>query len=324
MTLQQTDIFSMFGIEDEVSEQKKREEEERQKRLEEAKKRAEEAKKAESNTSTKSAIKKEEDVFDVTMDTVIRYLGEDIPVTEYFTPEELTQGLPSKKKNEEEVTFKKIDGNEVRKRMEKDYPELIAQYTEMVYIKKKNIILPVQKAKKKGNNCMKEESLSGDSSFMPKRIPFTLLQEFIALSKYFSEEYGTEVHGDIYLNLAMNEFFLDIPEQVVSPVFTEVTEDAIVTAEKLINIPHKKVMEIHSHHVMSATPSRIDNANERREGIFYAIVGRIDRFFPELTVRVFSHDLQKHVELDPGLVFEHPSSLSLLTQYDLSNVQVVK
>lgn len=277
----QTDIFSMFDIEDEVTEKMKREEEERQKRLEEAKKKAEEAKKAASNTSAKSATKKDEEVFDVTMDTVIRYLGEDIPVSQYFTPEELTQGLPSKKKNEEEVTFKKIDGNEVRKRMEKDYPELIAQYTEMVYIKKKNIILPVQKAKKKGNDCMQEESLSGDSSsFMPKRIPFTLLQEFIALSKYFSEKYGTEVHGDIYLNLSTNEFFLDIPEQVVSPVFTEVIEDAIVTAEKLIDIPHKKVMEIHSHHVMSATPSMIDDANEQREGIFTRLSAGLTISFP--------------------------------------------
>lgn len=247
----QTDIFSVFGIEDEVAIKKQKEEEEKKKRQEEVAKRLEEAKKSNENvpaSAMKTPAKKEESQpFEVNFDTFIRHLGDNIAITEYFTTEELEDGIATNKKDKEEVEYKKITGEDVRKRMEKDYPDLVAAYTEMAYIKKNNMVIPVPKAKKKGltdNNCTKE--LSNESSFGVQKIPFTLLRDFISLSKEYSDKYGVELHGDIYLNLSTREFFLDIPGQMASPYLVEPVEDALSFAMRMMDIPFKKVMEIHS------------------------------------------------------------------------------
>ncbi|UQX57023.1 hypothetical protein M5V91_28145 (plasmid) [Cytobacillus pseudoceanisediminis] len=96
--VEQTDIFSMFDIEDEAvikleaakaAAVKKREEQ-----IEKLRKSNEEKKEA--KASTPAAPKK--DPFKVLVDTIVRYAGMDLPVTNYFSIEELENGLPTKKK----------------------------------------------------------------------------------------------------------------------------------------------------------------------------------------------------------------------------------
>lgn len=322
--MKQTDIFSMFGIEDEVAIKKQKEEEERKKRLEEAQNRLQELKKANSEGDTSKSIptaKKEiKDTFEVNFDTFIYHLGEQIAITDYFSTEEIENGIPKKAKNDE-VTYEKINGEEVRKRLEKDFPDLIAAYTEMVYIKKKNMVMAIPKAKKKGlTDCRKE--LSSESSFSNLKIPFSILKDFITLAKEFSEQFGVELHGDIYVNLATGEFFLDIPKQVTSSILVEPIEEAYSIALRLMDVPFKKVMEIHSHHRMRAIPSSIDDDSERQTGMLYAIVGCIDNFFPEITLRIFEPTIQKHISLNPLTVFESPFMEP--TNYDTSMVEVLR
>ncbi len=315
----QTNIFSLFGLPDEVEEKRRKEEEARKKKQEEMAKRAEEAKKNGGTTSVSGGNKAKNEPFEVDLDTYIYHLGERIAITEYFTPEEIENGLVKKKKDEK--THEKITGNDVRKRLEKDYPDLVAAYTDMVWIKPKNMIMAVPKAKKKGLKQDVKSSAPAEGFMVSERIPFQILHDFITLSKSIYGNHGTELHGDIYFDLDKREFFLDIPHQVAFRETVERIEEPIVTAEKLMDIRFMKVMEIHSHHVWAPTPSSTDFMNERQPNMLYAIVGRINQLLPDITVRYFNKENQKHISIDPNMVFSN-SFASPTNNYDLSVVEV--
>jgi hypothetical protein len=319
MKFEQPTIFSMFGIEDEVE----------TKKVELAK--AAEARvkamdlapigKSSSPTPSKPA-EPNKDVFKVDANTNIRYAASDISVCNYFSLEELENGLPTKKKDGEGDGFRAITENDLRKKLEDDFPELVQGFTTLVYVEKKNIIVPMLTAKKKGNvDCM-GTSTSVEVSLSNQKIPFPILADFIVLAKDFSDRFGTEVHADIYFDLEVQEFFMDIPKQTVNPVLVTITEPAEETAIRLIDRRYMKVMEIHSHHRMSAKPSHIDDLNERAP-ILYAIVGRIDQLFPEITVRTFDKKTGKHIPLEPAHIFDNPTFYDYSTfLYDASVVEV--
>ncbi len=327
MTNQQTDIFNMFNLVDEHAEQKKREEEERKKKAEEERKakqaelqkQAKEAsEKARENAEKKAAEKKEEEKFDVNENTIIRHFGESIEITAYFTPEELAEGLLVKKK-EGEPERKPLEPEMLRKRMEKDYPELVKSHTEVVFLKEKNIILLPMKAKKKGN-CREEELIHSSSllfSKLNKPIPFSVLRDFIAIARIYGEM-KLEVHADIYYNPGNESFFLDIPRQVVHPYWVEVTEDAASLVARVED--SFKVLEIHSHHFMSPSPSAQDNLSERVPGMLYAIVGRTQDFFPDISVREFISEFRGHKKVSAELVFEWP--FFELPDFDMDKIEV--
>ncbi|MFX3637307.1 MAG: hypothetical protein ACE3L7_01525 [Candidatus Pristimantibacillus sp.] len=84
-------------------------------------------------TDNKTALTKEEKpVFNVT--TFICYAGITRPITKYFPEEKLSL----------------IEMEDVRKRLEKDHPELSKQRTKMDWDKRKNIIVPIVTGGKKG------------------------------------------------------------------------------------------------------------------------------------------------------------------------------
>ena len=275
----QQDIFSVFGIVDEYAEQKKHEEEmQRQHKAEELRKKME---KASSSTET---TKKEEAAFEVNEFTVIRYFGESIDILTYFSPEEISDGVLIKNKDGEKR--KKIDGETLRKRMEKDYPELVKGMTEMIFLKDKNIVIPVMKAKKKGS--MGTPSLmEGVSSSLPIRIPFSILREFISVAKLFGE-FSLEVHADIYYFPKTGKFLLDFPAQRVSKYWCEVTESAASIAQRVGMGNSVKIMEIHSHHMLAPVPSVQDDLSERVPGMLYGIIGFTHKVFPEVTIRKYT------------------------------------
>lgn len=307
----QEDIFSLFGIEDEYAIQKKREEEERQKKAEELRKQIA-SKQAAAQESSKSEPKeKEKDSFDINENTIIRFLGESLDIFTYFTSEEIAEGLLVKKADGE-TERKPLTGELLRKRMEKDFPELTKDMTEMVYLKDKNIIVTIQKAKKKGN-CMETSSLEGVSSLS---IPFSILKEFISLARFFGE-HSLEVHADIYKR--NDQYFLDVPKQKVHKYWCEVTEVAYRIATRVEDAV--KVCEIHSHHFMKPTPSLQDNESERLPGMVYAIVGCIQKPFPDISVRMFISEEDGFVSLPYNTVFEDP--FTTLPIFEMSNFEVV-
>jgi len=305
-TANQTDIFSLFGIVDDLAEMKKKEEAERKAKVE-----AEQAERAaiaeEIRNKAQSAIqtekapeKKVEVVFAPNEDTVIRYFGESHAITSYFTPEELAEGQLVRKKDSDDERMP-LTPELLRKRMEKDFPELVKDHTEMIYLQAKNLIVPMMKAKKKGN-CT-EVLYYDNTSHFPYKIPFALLAEFVSLAKIYGLD-DFEIHGDIYFSIQTQTYFLDIPKQTVHKYWIEVTESALSIAERIED--SIKVMEIHSHHSMNPTPSEQDNVSETLPGMHYAIIGNIEEFLPNMYVRKYVSEAIGHITIDISSVFECP------------------
>lgn len=96
-----TDLFSMFNVELEDDVKRKREEEENRLKAEELKKKV-----AATNTTQDSSKKTSESRqdFKVNEDTVIRYYGESIEITAYFSTEELAEGILVKIKDNDPET----------------------------------------------------------------------------------------------------------------------------------------------------------------------------------------------------------------------------
>ncbi|MFJ6414428.1 hypothetical protein ACIQLG_16735 [Terribacillus saccharophilus] len=305
---EQTDIFSLFAIPDEYAEEQKKKDEERKKEQEERLK-----------TTKEAANKKDKkDEFTLNTDTKIYFYAELIDVNEYFSIEELTNGIPNSIKAEEEITYKKVSERELLKRLKKDYPVLdVSTGAQAVYIKSKNAVSIILQAKKKGSAAAPTHGLVKTDA----KIPFGILKDFIYLAKRVYDLYGTEFHADIYLDHETNEFFLDIPEQEVTGVTVEVTEDELTTALRFFDRKCTKYMEIHSHHIMKPIPSPLDNASERMP-IYYGIVGCLDEYLPQLSVRTFDLNKNQHISFNPSLIFEDAFSSSS-PFYDLSVVKRV-
>jgi len=317
----QENIFSMFDLVDEHAEKKKQEEAERQVKLK-AEQEEREAKAAELRKKVAEAAgvkpetppEKVEEPFAPNEDTTIRYYGESFEITAYFSPEELAEGLLKKKKDSEPERIP-LEPEMLRKRMEKDFPELVKDHTEMVFLKEKNIIVPMMKAKKKGN-CENVLSTDSTSPFLSK-IPFSILFDFISLTKLYSEE-SLEVHGDVYYSSDKNEYFLDIPKQTVHQYWVEVIEDSLSIVERVQDAI--KVLEIHSHHSMRPLPSRQDDESERIPGMHYAIVGYTHLYFPEVFLRQFVAEDVGHIRKDVSSMFECP--FQQLPSFDINTIEV--
>lgn len=230
------------------------------------------------NSKDNTPSNKKEDTFEPNEFTVIRYFGQDIAITEYITAEELAEGVMNSKKERTPVTAEIL-----RKRMEKDYPELVKSHTEMLFIEKKGAtyVVPTIKAKKKG-----AETVSlGTVSALPL-IPFSILGNFIKLAEKFSL-LNLEIHADIYFDSIEKRYLLDVPGQTVHQYYCEVDEDALSILDR-VGMNCSKIAEIHSHHTMAPTPSSQDNQSETVKGMTYIIVGNIDKFFPSITARRYN------------------------------------
>ncbi|MCM3317950.1 Mov34/MPN/PAD-1 family protein [Rummeliibacillus stabekisii] len=332
-------VFDLFNLIDE--DEMQRQEAERIKKEEEQKQKEELMKKlAAANTNPESstnapakaekAEKKapEADKFKLDENTVIRYYGEQFEITAYFSTEELEEGIlqkTKKKDNEDGPTTERINitAEHVRKRLEKDFPELVKDYTEIVYIEKKNLIVPTMKAKKKGNiDVMNEVLPSNDdsTSFRLNKIPFTLFAEFVALAQLFAKA-NLEVHADIYYNFETSKFVLDVPQQTVHKYWVNPTEDSEKTLER-VGIDVRKVCEIHSHHLLRAKPSQQDNESERIPGMFYVIVGELDNDWPNLSIRMFLNNEISWIPKKFTDVFESP--FSKIPFLDNNNIKIAE
>ncbi|MDQ0273506.1 hypothetical protein [Cytobacillus purgationiresistens] len=321
MSNNQTDIFSMFNLVDEYAEEKRKQEEaEKKKKQVEAeiqKKKAEEenakfmadlkekSRAAQgSSNSTASEPPKEtvkEDLFDINEQTIIRHFGESIEITSYFSPDEIAEGILVNKKGEKVRV--PIEKDMLRKRMEKEFPELVKEHTDVIYERKKNIVFLPMKAKKKG--CS-EENLSVERFSINRvaaKIPYELLEEFVSVAKKLANE-SLEIHADIYYNFQEEKFFLDFPFQRVHKYWVEVTEKVESIVDRVGD--SAKVMEIHSHHNMLAIPSSLDNESERVPGMVYGIVGEVNNFFPAVMTRVFVSEEYGHLIINPKMIFESP------------------
>ncbi|MGM2306161.1 hypothetical protein HB665_15550 [Bacillus paranthracis] len=254
-----------------------------------------------------STKKKESFVIDVK--TAIRYQGQNTDLISLFTVKEITEGLTKK------GSISPITEKDVLKALEKEHPELDPSIAKIIYIKNKNLLIPHIPGKKNGLNEKQPSApnesegvfqlkilrnrlyLSNEKSQKQITIPERLIYDFIKLSRSFSDELSAEVKGEIYYDLSSNSYKLFIPRQRVTHTLIEVNE--LTTKEALIFCEMIKVMEIHSHHIYSPIPSKIDNEHDRSRGLYYAIIGDIQNLFPSITVRILNRDSGDYEYLDP-------------------------
>lgn len=91
------------------------------------------------------------------------------------------------------------------------------------------------------------------------------------------------------------EYTVKVPKQKIGHSYLEsVTESEY--PEHLIH-----VMDIHSHNIMPAVFSDIDDMDETATRL-YAVAGRFDRVFPELTVRASCGG--NFIPIDPSDIFD--------------------
>lgn len=295
-----SNIFDLFNLADEMEVQKQEEakkvKEEKIRLAEEQKKAREEERKAASSTAKEVKPVKKQDEFAPNENTIIVFHSERIDIGQYFTNEELEYGLLVQK-TDNSTERQPLTGELLRKRMEKDYPELIAGMTDVVYLKAKNMIVVIMVAKKKG-------ATSAESVLLTNKIPYSILHEFVNMAYFFGNK-GVEVHADIYFDHCTSSYFLDVPGQKVTWKSTEVIETPYSIAER-VEVA-QKICEIHSHHTMEAYFSTQDNLSERLPGMFYVVVGRTQDYFPMIKARKFTGD-HIHENVEVSAMFTSPFS----------------
>lgn len=275
------------------------------------------------NEKAKENKKKAVDELDgMNIETVLRFHTINHSILDYFAEEEVNQGITVMDEKEGKEKINKISKEDIRLKMERDYPELTKELTNMVFVKEKNMIVVMNAAGKKGLPAAPQKSAPKESAVFwhndllyirdintPVKIPHKFLMKFINLARGVAATHGTEVHADIYYDPEKKDFHFHVPPQVATIFAVQplpLPEEDIDRWLYLSNMI--KVLEIHSHHTMRAIPSKTDDANERKP-IYFCIVGRVQDFFPEIYTRTYDVVNQRYVKLEPFQVFETPVEL---------------
>lgn len=143
-----------------------------------------------------------------------------------------------------------------------------------------------------------QEIRAGFTPALPK-IPMSLLRQIITFFRTFmGDDEQFEAMAHIYWDKEKEQFFAYVPKQEVSK--DEITAD-------LRGCPYDNseryllYADIHSHNSMKAFFSPTDDQDEKSTRL-YMVVGRLDKFFPDIQVRFFCGGT--HVPIDPSLVIE--------------------
>ncbi len=129
-------------------------------------------------------------------------------------------------------------------------------------------------------------------------VPMALLAQIISFFRCCMsgpEEFEALAH--IFWDRQEEKFVAHIPKQRV----TKAHIDADLTQDGLPEERYLHYIDIHSHNSMEAKFSQVDDEDERATRI-YIVVGRLDKFFPDITVRMSCGG--SYLTLPPGCVLE--------------------
>lgn len=135
---------------------------------------------------------------------------------------------------------------------------------------------------------------SGFQMTMPK-ISMKVLMSVVNFFEALSQKHELEALVHILYNTDTGEYEISVPKQEI----THVSVNAIIEEEYPEHLVH--VMDIHSHNTMPAKFSPIDDDDEKATRL-YAVVGRLDQVFPDITVRASCGG--QFIQLSPEEVFE--------------------
>lgn len=141
------------------------------------------------------------------------------------------------------------------------------------------------------------QSRAGFTPALPL-IPMELLQQIISFFRcYMGEVQEFEALAHILWDKEDEVFTVYVPKQEVS----KARVDADLGQADLPEDRYLHYADIHSHNSMAAKFSPVDDQDERATRI-YIVLGRLDKFFPDITVRMSCGGTYQ--ELDPGTVIE--------------------
>ena len=152
------------------------------------------------------------------------------------------------------------------------------------------------------------------SGFRPAlpRIPYPLLEQAVSLFRCLmtagSGASPLEALVHIYWDREKGRFFLHVPRQTVSSaqVCAVLEDEALLDSGRYLHYA-----DLHSHNTMPARFSPQDNRDERANRV-YLVVGRLDRYYPELAARVCNgghfHPIPPELVLEPMPLASFPST----------------
>ena len=144
-------------------------------------------------------------------------------------------------------------------------------------------------------NVREFEDIQAEFKMALPKIPAHIFSKVMGFFKSISDELHYEVLVHILYDTEEKKYIIKVPKQRIS--------HAAVNSEADEPYPDRyiHVMDFHSHNTMPAVFSGTDNADEK-ETRLYAVAGRFDRTFPEITVRAGCAG--KFIYLPPEEVFE--------------------
>ena len=127
-------------------------------------------------------------------------------------------------------------------------------------------------------NVREFEDIQAEFKMALPKIPAHIFSKVMGFFKSISDELHYEVLVHILYDTEEKEYIIKVPKQRIS--------EASVNSETDEPYPDRyiHVMDFHSHNTMPAVFSGTDNADEK-ETRLYAVAGRFNRTFPEITVR---------------------------------------
>ena len=129
-------------------------------------------------------------------------------------------------------------------------------------------------------------------------IPRELMGQLISFFRSFmsvKEEF--EALAFLYWDRQEEKYLLHVPRQTSGKAYVGFRMDGETPPEDR----YLHYADIHSHNSMSAKFSCVDDADEKATRL-YLVVGRLDRFYPEITARVSCGG--SYLEIDPAEVVE--------------------
>lgn len=127
------------------------------------------------------------------------------------------------------------------------------------------------------------------------KIPMSLLLFIWDFFAGLSERYRLEALVHILFDTKRNKYTVRIPKQKL----THTSVDSVMNEEYPEHMIH--VMDIHSHNTMPAHFSSVDDEDEKPTRL-YAVMGRLDKVLPEITVRASCGG--KFIPVEPADVFD--------------------
>jgi PRTRC genetic system protein A len=123
-------------------------------------------------------------------------------------------------------------------------------------------------------------------------IPADFLVKIVTFFKKINTLYDSEVFLQIFYDFKDCEYIIHCPKQRISGASVRYDND-----DTMQDINKVLVLEIHSHNTMGAFFSSTDDADEKGDR-FFGVVGRIDKFFPEIKLRLSAGGVKSDVEVD--------------------------